>query len=584
MLRCSSAGLVGTTSSFTTHITHQLPIRVSLEIFVITSLQVRKVTYFSMDQMSKMQVVAKKMEKMLETSLQQLKSEQNLRKEAEDKFKTLETKFKEFSVFADEAEASKMRELADREEKILNLEASIEFLQQTLIQKEEDLAKKDQLIKKLRRRIDVLDTGDDPRIGTSLETVNKFEKRLSQLIKGNKVNSDVVVKSEGDENISSSPFTVSKGVVQHLEKRSQNIVEEVQCPGKKKSLCPSELPSHSGIEITPIKSNMTDSQNKLQESFEEGFHGFEPEEEDAADLIDGGEVSKEKANEIVIHGHHAVTQETEESWDESDYIMETEGEHNAKMEEEEEQEQKHDPEEKYSNITINPKIKHKTHCRVCKKVFPNRSALSHHEHQTGHDMKFPCSFCGKRFKQKVQAKRHEAQIHSTDMPYECNRCNRKFKSEFSWKRHQENDEIHRKMENWTPFLSCEICGKQFERRRKWCLDQHMLTHEKEKRFQCEICHKFFRTTNYLSQHVKACSGLKQEECAFCGKRFAKKAVLQNHERLHTGEKPYQCRICGDHFRTHSNYSKHGREVHGAECASHFNDMQNEAETESSILL
>ena len=379
-----------------------------------------------------MQVVAKKMEKMLETSLQQLKSEQNLRKEAEDKYKILETKFKEFSVCADEAEASKMRELADREEKILNLEASIEFLQQTLIQKEEDLAEKDQLIKKLRRRIDVLDTGNDPRIGTSLETVNKFEKRLSQLIKGNEVITDVVVKSEKDDNVSSSPFPFSKDfdcVVQHLEKRSQNIVEQVQYPRKKKSVCSSELPSHSGIEITPIKSNVHDGQKQMQDSFEEGFHGFEPGEEEAVDLIEGGEVSKEKVNEIVIHGQHVVTQEAEESWDESDYIMETEGEHNANMEEVEEQEQKHDPEEKYSNIIINPRIKHKTHCRVCKKVFPNRSALSHHEQQSGHDMKFPCSFCGKRFKQKVQAKRHEAQIHSTDMPYECNRCDRQFKSE-----------------------------------------------------------------------------------------------------------------------------------------------------------
>ena len=128
MLRCSSAGLVGTTSPFTTHSTHQLPRRLSLETFVIISRQVRKVTFFSMDQMSKMQVVAKKMEKMLETSLQQLKSEQNLRKEAEDKYKILKTKFKEFSVCADEAEASKMRELADRAEKILNLEASSECL------------------------------------------------------------------------------------------------------------------------------------------------------------------------------------------------------------------------------------------------------------------------------------------------------------------------------------------------------------------------------------------------------------------------------------------------------------------------
>ena len=36
------------------------------------------------------------------------------------------------------------------------------------------------------------------------------------------------------------------------------------------------------------------------------------------------------------------------------------------------------------------------------------------------------------------------------------RCDRTFKSEYSWKRHQSNDEVHQKMENFTPFLTCEV--------------------------------------------------------------------------------------------------------------------------------
>ena len=176
-------------------------------------------------------------------------------------------------------------------------------------------------------------------------------------------------------------------------------------------------------------------------------------------------------------------------------------------------------------------------------------------------------------------KRHQEQVHSDEQPFQCNRCDRKFKNEFSWKRHQENDEIHEKLANWTPFISCNICGKQFERRRKWCLDQHMLTHEENKRFQCHICEKWFRSSGYLTQHMKACSGLKEEECAFCGKRFAKKSVLLNHERLHTGDKPFQCRICDERFRTHHNYSNHGKNAHGAQNATHYNELQNAAEEE-----
>ena len=36
------------------------------------------------------------------------------------------------------------------------------------------------------------------------------------------------------------------------------------------------------------------------------------------------------------------------------------------------------------------------------------------------------------------------------------RCDRIFKSEYSWKRHQSNDEVHKKMENYKPFLTCEV--------------------------------------------------------------------------------------------------------------------------------
>ena len=41
-------------------------------------------------------------------------------------------------------------------------------------------------------------------------------------------------------------------------------------------------------------------------------------------------------------------------------------------------------------------------------------------------------------------------------PFLFSRCDRTFKSEYSWKRHQSNDEVHEKMENYKPFLTCEV--------------------------------------------------------------------------------------------------------------------------------
>ena len=71
-------------------------------------------------------------------------------------------------------------EVEEKDEKIINLEASIEYLQQALIQKEEDLMKKEEIITKLRKRIDIFNT--DSKVG--IDAVNKFEKRLSQLMSG----------------------------------------------------------------------------------------------------------------------------------------------------------------------------------------------------------------------------------------------------------------------------------------------------------------------------------------------------------------------------------------------------------------
>jgi len=160
------------------------------------------------------------------------------------------------------------------------------------------------------------------------------------------------------------------------------------------------------------------------------------------------------------------------------------------------------------------------------------------------------------------------------MPYQCNRCDKKFKSEFSWKRHQENDAVHERLENYTPYHECEICGKRFDRKRKWCLDQHMLTHNSERNYSCQNCGNSFKSANYLAIHSKSCLGIKEHECAYCGLKFGKKAVLNNHERLHTGDKPFQCRICDTHFRTHHLYSQHGNSAHGATSTKHFNELQN----------
>ena len=449
----------------------------------------------------------------METSLQQLKLEQKMRRETEAKCSVLEEKVKKLEIQLSQNEENFGRGLNKKEEKIINLEATTEFLQRALVEKDEELGRKEGIIKRLRSRLDIYKKEHG---GFGLDTVNNFEKRLSELI------------AEGKSKEAGEGASFSKTPCARL----------------------------NPIEITPLE-RYCESETTTQ-----------------SDLVTDIKIELKADDEIVIEGSAEVESQMEEDrWEDQDPL-----EDNPEKEEEED-EIKTEPSEGESGRVKVKNIKHKTHCKVCDSVFANKQSLVQHEKQSGHFLKFSCQHCDKRFRQKIQVKRHEAQVHSEEMPYQCNRCDRKFKSEFSWRRHQDNDEIHKRLENYTPFLTCSVCGKQFERRRKWCLDQHMLTHEPDNKFPCDICFKYFRTNNYLNTHKKACSGVKQEECAFCGKRFSKKTVLINHERLHTGEKPYHCRLCEERFRTHHNYSLHGKNVHGALTASHFNLMQNEAEIE-----
>ena len=451
------------------------------------------------------------MEKMLETSLQQLKSEQKQRKEAEGKCLTLNERIKKLEVQLSSNEENFRATLSEKEEKIINLEATTEFLQKALIQKDEEIGRKEDIIKKLRSRIDLFKKGNDR---TSLDTVNTTEKKFTE---------------------------------QTREGKSER--EDEGLPKTRTEEAPSLLIDSVGISPV-VRSDPSPHMDNCQPVKTEG------------------KTDQENNEEILIEG----TAETEESWEEDVDFITNPDEPSGPNTEDEELRIKTEPSEEPLKH-----IRHKTRCKVCQEVFPNKLSLIEHEKISGHFLKFGCQHCPKRFRQKIQVTRHEAQVHSQEMPYQCNRCDRKFKSEFSWKRHQDNDEIHKKMENYTPFLTCQVCGKQFERRRKWCLDQHMLTHQPSNQFPCDLCGKYFRSNNYLTTHRKACAGVKEEECAFCGKMFSKKTVRLNHERLHTGELPYQCRVCGARFRTHHNYSVHGKQVHGARTASHFNMLQAESD-------
>jgi len=412
------------------------------------------------------QSVAKRLEKMLETALNQLKIEQKMRRECENKLVNIELDLvnKEHQIKSLEEEIVNTK--AEKDDKINNLESTINFLQSVVIQKEKEvLAIKEELSRS--------NAGDEDIENTNLgRNVEKYEETLNQLV-GN---------------------------------HHEDYTDE---------------DTFSGNGAVNIKDEYNDVEEEyiLDESMEE--------------LSEDVSVSEEARSSIA---------------------------------------------EFKENYTIKSRIKSKAKCNICKEVFKNKGDLQRHQKENGHLVLFDCDMCDKKFKTKSIAQMHKLRIHSTVMPFKCGKCEKRFKDQGSCRRHEANDSVHIRLENMklNPNLICNVCGKEFDRSRRWCLDQHLLTHLANKKFPCDFCGQFYRQKGYLLTHMKVCRDRQIKSCGDCGEKFKTEEELSEHEsgcHVADAEGPYSCTICSLNFSSYRGYMLHGDNVHNATSAEHFASIQ-----------
>ena len=95
------------------------------------------------------------------------------------------------------------------------------------------------------------------------------------------------------------------------------------------------------------------------------------------------------------------------------------------------------------------------------------------------------------------------------------------------------------------WLLCDHPGCQYQTLKGYNLTQHLRHHNDERRHQCPVCEKAFRSSSHLRDHTKAVHTKERTfQCIKCPRAFARKWQLQSHVKAnHSKTKNYHCGKC-----------------------------------------
>jgi KRAB domain-containing zinc finger protein len=153
------------------------------------------------------------------------------------------------------------------------------------------------------------------------------------------------------------------------------------------------------------------------------------------------------------------------------------------------------------------------------------------KHSDGKIPTFECDFDGRTFIDKNALRAH---IISHAERIKCNICQAliKITALYSHKTY-----FHGKDKK----IQCEICLKTFKSIKR--LQGHKLIHDK--RIECDICGKKYQSPKSLRDHKKKFHDLRRFECEICGMKFKQKVHMKNHQKTHdkNRQKAFKCHQC-----------------------------------------